>query len=113
MLSGNTITVLIMQRKEFRETFHRLLIALAVFDNIFIIAALFTLIIRYVLLIDKSSHNDIFFRTFSLLDYSHLRFLSHIFMGMITTASFSMFTSIYLTLAIRYYTCKHVPMVNG
>ena len=47
MVSGNIITIIIMNRKEFRETFHKLLIALAVFDNIFIVSAIFTLIIRY------------------------------------------------------------------
>ena len=48
VFSGNTVTVFIMRRKEFAETFHKLLIALAVFDNIFIISALFTLIVRLV-----------------------------------------------------------------
>ena len=49
---GNTLTIIIMKRKEFRETFHKLLIALAVFDNVFILSALFTLIIRYVLYVE-------------------------------------------------------------
>jgi ABC-type multidrug transport system permease subunit len=89
-----------MKRKEFQETFHKLLIALAVFDNVFIISAIFTLIIRYVLYA-KYIQLQAFFRTFSLLDYKHLGFLSPIFMAMIITASFAMVTSMYLTLAIR------------
>ena len=46
LLLGNTLTVIIMRRKEFSETFHKLLITLAITDNIFIITALFALITR-------------------------------------------------------------------
>ena len=101
LMSGNTVTIFIMRRKEFAETFHKLLIALAVFDNIFIIAAVSTLIIRFSYPGNISYNPILHFRTFSLLDYSHLRFLSHVFMAMITTGSFAMVTSMYLTLAIR------------
>ena len=101
MFVGNTLTIIIMKRKEFRETFHKLLIALAVFDNVFIMAALFTLIIRYVFQVIFYMTSTFLYRTFSLLDYKQLRFLSPIFMVMIIIASFAMVTSMYLTLAIR------------
>ena len=41
------MTILIMRRKEFTETFHDLLLALAVVDTVFIVAAIFTLITKY------------------------------------------------------------------
>merc|ERR1712096_502388 len=45
-------------------------------------------------------------RSFSLLDQPRFKFLSSIFMAMITTGSFAMVTSMYLTLSIsieRYF----------
>ena len=45
-VSGNCITIAVMRKKEFTQTFHKLLTALAVFDNIFIASAIFTLAIR-------------------------------------------------------------------
>ena len=47
---GNLITIAVMRKKEFTQTFHKLLTALAVFDNIFIVSAIFTLAIRLVMM---------------------------------------------------------------
>ena len=100
-VSGNCITIAVMRKKEFTQTFHKLLTALAVFDNIFIASAIFTLAIRLPKVI-----NIILFgccRTFSLLDNPKFWFLIPMFLPMIILGSFAMISSMYLTLAIRWH----------
>ena len=103
-VSGNCITIAVMRKKEFTQTFHKLLTALAVFDNIFIASAIFTLAIRLLKVI-----NIILFgccRTFSLLDNPKFWFLIPMFLPMIILGSFAMISSMYLTLAIRWHRNK-------
>ena len=50
LIVGNLVSIWVLSKKEFRETFHKLLICLAVVDISFIICALITCIIRYLVL---------------------------------------------------------------
>ena len=82
---GNIVSIMILSKKEFRETFHRLLISLAVVDIIFIICAIFTCIIR----------------THSLLQGHQWQIFEPIFLFIIPMGSCALVTSMYLTVSIR------------
>lgn len=44
--AGNVVSIIILSKKEFKETFHKLIIFLALFDMIFILCAVFVCITK-------------------------------------------------------------------
>jgi len=83
-VTGNLISIMVLSKKEFRETFHKLLICLAVDDIVFIICAIFTCIVR----------------THSLLEGDLWYIFEPIFLFLIPLGSCALVTSMYLTVSI-------------
>jgi len=89
-IAGNIVSILVLSKKEFQETFHRLLICLALVDIVFIVCAIITCVIR----------------THSLLEGEHWRIWEPIFLFSIPMGGCALVTSMYLTVSIsveRYF----------
>jgi len=89
-LCGNICSICVLSKDQFRETFHKLLICLSILDSSFIICAVFTLLVR--------SHE--------LLGGPASHILSPLFLISLPMGSFSLMSSMYLTISIsveRYF----------
>ena len=53
--SGNVIVILVLSGASFHETFHKLLISLAITDSVFIVCAVFTVMIRALGLLESGA----------------------------------------------------------
>ena len=91
-----------LSKTEFQETFHRLLICLALVDIVFIVCAIITCVIRLIQTVNIKGvvlmHN---YRTHSLLEGEHWRIWEPIFLFSIPMGGCALVTSMYLTVSIR------------